>query len=458
MPKPRHRSSGRHARRQPQRYPLPPAQSLLIERISHDGRGIAYWQGKSVFVTGALPGEEVWAHFSSHSARFAEAVAERILLASDRRIEPRCGHFGQCGGCQLQYVSAAEQLSIKQTQVLDQLSRLAAVVPEQVMPALSAHPWGYRQQARLGIWKAEAEPVVLGFRRRQSRELLDIEECPVLAPELAVLLAPLRELLLRWADASLTHLSVAQIGDDCGLTLRHTRSLQPGLVKALRLFAVEHGCQFWLQGSADAYGLTDLDGIAVDPRLYYTLPDFSCRFAVHPSDFMQINGAVNEQMVKQAIDWLAPQPHEQLLDLFCGLGNFTLPLARFAGGVIGVEATTAMVSRGEENAVLNGLEKVQFRAADLTRASVQSLLPHGETIDAMLLDPPRSGAREVCAQMSQLNPQRLLYVSCNPATLARDAGLLLDQGYHLQQLGILDMFPHTSHIETMALFVRQKRK
>ena len=402
-----------------------------------------------------MPGEEVRARFSKHSARFAEAVVDVIIKASDRRVEPRCRHFGQCGGCQLQYMTATDQVEAKEMAVLDQLSRLAGVTPAKVMPPVMATPWSYRQQARLGIWVSSSGEVALGFRRSHSRELLAVQECPVLTPALASLLVPLQQRLAQWASPNLTHIALAQVGDDCGLILRHTRSPPPGLIEALAAMSTERDCNVWLQGSSDPYQLTSLDGKAVDPRLHYSLREFDCRFAVHPADFMQVNQLINERMVAQAVDWLAPQAHEHLLDLFCGLGNFTLPLARRAGRVTGVEVTPAMVARGRENAALNRLQQVEFRVADLSQTGVGTRLKQGIEVDALLLDPPRAGAREVCEEISMISPQRLLYVSCNPATLARDAGILQAQGYHLQQLGILDMFPHTSHVESMALFTRQ---
>lgn len=451
MARPRRRRHHRAA----SHSPLPPPQVLRIERLSHDGRGIAHWQQRPVFVAGALPGEEVRARFTRQSSRFAEAETDAVIRASDSRVEPRCRHFGSCGGCQLQYMPAGHQVQAKEAAVLDQLSRLAGVVPGRVMPAVTDSSWGYRQQARLGIRVSVSGEVTLGFRRSHSRELLNLEECPILAPALALLLDPLRQLLAKRAPPSLTHIALAQVGGDCALTLRHTRPLPAGLVAALEQLRASRGCHIWLQGSADPYQLTSLDGEAADPRLHYSLSGLDCRFAVHPADFMQVNRVINERMVAQAVDWLAPRADEHLLDLFCGLGNFTLPLARRAGRVTGVEVTAAMVARGRENAALNRLEQVMFTAADLGLASAGTLLEQAGEVDALLLDPPRAGAREVCEQMALLNPRRLLYVSCNPATLARDAGILQARGYHLQQLGILDMFPHTSHVESMALFVRQ---
>lgn len=445
----------RRRRQSPKPLSLPQVE-LTIDRLSHDGRGMARWQDKPVFVAGALAGETVRAQLTKAGARFAEAVTEDVLIASDSRLPPECPHFGECGGCQLQYMSSEAQLVAKQAAVLDQLWRIGKVTPAEVAPAISAGAWGYRQHSRLGVWVTPAGKVTLGFRRFNARELVDINQCLVLTPGLQALLPALRQMLAEWAPRAVTHIALAEVGGQSAVVLRHTQPLAQPLVVALQLLAERSQCFIWLQGGGSPYELTDLEGTAVNPRLHYNLPAFDCRLAVHPADFMQINQPVNVKMVSQAVAWLSPGEQEHVLDLFCGVGNFTLPLARRAGRVTGVEATEAMVARGRENAQSNGVANTAFVAADLTALQPGQLLEKVGRVDAILLDPPRDGAREVCTKIAELKPQRLVYVSCNPATLARDAQLLQMAGYGLQRLGILDMFPHTSHVESMALFVKQK--
>src|SRR5690606_17896958 len=237
--------------------------------------------------------------------RFAEAVTDSVLVASDSRLEPACPHFGECGGCQLQYMPAEAQLVAKQTAVLDQLSRIGKIAPAEVAPAISAGAWGYRQQSRLGVWVTSAGVVTLGFRRFNARELVDVNHCPVLTPGLQALLTPLRLLLAEQAPRALTHIALAEVGGQCSLVLRHTQPLARSLLQALQLLAEHSHCSIWLQAEANPYELTDLEGVAADPRLYYLLPEFDCRLAVHPADFIQINHLVNVKMVSQAVNWLS---------------------------------------------------------------------------------------------------------------------------------------------------------
>ncbi|HEY7885727.1 MAG TPA: 23S rRNA (uracil(1939)-C(5))-methyltransferase RlmD [Cellvibrionaceae bacterium] len=447
------RSFKRQRHRRPQTSAPLPVVELAVERISHDIRGIAYWQDKPVFISGALAGETVRARFTRNNARFAEARAEAIIVASEQRITPVCAHFGECGGCQLQYMSAAEQLGLKQNAVLDQLQRQGGIVPEQILPTISLADTGYRSQARLGVWVSEQQ-TTLGFRRFNDRELTAISHCPVLVAPLNDLLVPLRKLLSENASKSITHIAITETDGQCALVLRHTQTLAQPVLAALSDFASRYHCDLWLQPNKDPYALTDLDGRAVNPRMHYTLAEFDCTLALHPADFIQINSAVNRAMVTQALDLLGPTADEHVLDLFCGIGNFTLPLARRAGRVTGVEALESMVARGRENALVNGLSNVDFMAADLNVTDAADLIKRIGPVDALLLDPPRDGAREVCENIQRLSPARVVYVSCNPATLARDAASLVGKGYRLHTFGVLDMFPHTSHVESMALFIR----
>lgn len=427
---------------------------FTINRLSHDGRGVTQWNGKTLFVDGALAGEQVSVRFVSEHGRYAEAVVDEVIQAAAERQTPPCPHYKLCGGCQLQHMPESLQLQLKQDTLLEQMQRWAGLTPSRVLPAIQSSSTGYRSRARLGVWYEADGRVTLGFRQRQSKHLTPIDHCLVLPASLNALLLPLRQWLAQLQSAqAVTHLELLDVAGHMGVIVRHTKKLSVADREALTALAGAFGGEIWLQGDKGA-SLTALDGQACDPRLHYELPDFSLDLAFHPQDFIQVNPAVNRRMVQQAIDLLQLTGAERVLDLFCGIGNFTLPLARACAEVIGVEAVEAMVERGRENAVRSGLENLRFMAADLTKLSVNQLQQRCGKVDAILLDPPRDGAREILASIGQLAAKRIVYVSCNPATLARDAKLLADSGYRLESLGVLDMFPHTTHVESMALFVR----
>ncbi|WP_051235639.1 23S rRNA (uracil(1939)-C(5))-methyltransferase RlmD [Marinimicrobium agarilyticum] len=426
---------------------------LAIERLSHDGRGIARWEGKTLFVAGALPGETVTVRLLGEQSRFAEGEVTEVLVPAAQRQTPPCRHYGTCGGCQLQHLAPRSQVAAKQQAVLDQLERQGKVRPKELVPAILSPSEGYRHRARLGVWTEKNGTVTLGFRRKRERTLTPIDACEVLAPALNALLAPLRGWLegLERRDA-VGHIELILSEEGPAMVVRELKALSPRDLQ--RLGTVGDGAlgdRIWRQTTSE--GLSDLNGEPCDPRLHYGLPDFELDLAFHPQDFTQVNVEVNRAMVRQAVDWLAPQPGERVLDLFCGMGNFTLPLARSGAWVRGLEGSDAMVGRARENARRHGLE-AEFDTANLARGDAR-LWPKGTPLDAVLLDPPRDGARELMAPLAQLRPRRLVYASCNPATLARDAGELATAGYDLQSLGVLDMFPHTEHVESMALFVRR---
>jgi 23S rRNA (uracil1939-C5)-methyltransferase len=426
---------------------------FTISRISHDGRGLTEWQGKTLFVEGALPGETVSARFVMEHGRYAEAVVDEVITAAPERTAPLCSHYLLCGGCQLQHMSAQTQLDLKQNAVLEQLQRWAGLTPEQILPPLASPEGAYRSCARMGIWYEKDGSVTLGFRRRNSKTLTPIAACYVLPEKLNQLLAPLQQWLTHSHTAkAVTHVELLDSQNGGALVLRHTKSPGERDLQGLRELAQQHNCLIWLDDGSKT--LQDLNGQPCDPRLSYYLPEFNLELGYHPQDFMQVNPAVNAQMIAQAIQLLAPKKNQRILDLFCGIGNFTLPLAQHCAEVFGVEAVDTMVERGRENATRADISNAKFMAADLTKLSAYQLQQRCGKIDGILLDPPRDGAKEIVAHIVELAAKRIVYVSCNPATLARDAKILADNGYKLKTLGVMDMFPHTHHVETMALFVR----
>lgn len=427
---------------------------FTIDRMGHDGRGITQWNGKTLFVDGVLPGERISARLVRDHARYAEARLDKLLETSPERVEPDCAHYAQCGGCQLQHFDTEQQVVFKEAAVLQQLEMWGGVKPKHVLPAIRSATQGYRRCARLGIDYTDGE-VTLGFRKRNSKQLVQVSQCTVLAPELNRLLAPLKNWLteLRAAEA-VTHVELIQIEQKTAMVLRHVQPLAEQDLQSLQTLADQSNCNVWLQGG-EAHKLQDLQGQDVDPRLTYALADYQLALDFHPQDFIQVNPDVNVQMVRQAIDLLALKGNERVLDLFCGIGNFTLPLARKCAEVIGIEAVESMVERGRENASKLGIANVQFMAANLLTMTEHRLNQTCGKIDAVLLDPPRDGAKEIIDKLPQLSPKRIVYVSCNPATLARDAKVLAAAGYQLHSVGVLDMFPHTAHVESMALFIRR---
>ena len=435
---------------------------FTIDRLSHDGRGVADLDGKTMFIAGALVNEKVTARLVEEHARFIDARVDQIITPSPERVTPPCQHYADCGGCQLQHMPPAQQLLMKQDSLLQQLKRWGGVEPKRVLAPITLSDTGYRSRARLGVWYEEDGSVSLGFRQHYSNEITQVDECLVLTPALNQLLAPLRSWLttLRAAKA-VTHIELVkgQPDDSPGssaIIVRHIKKLAEADLNSLSQLAEQQQVHVWLEPNGNI-GLTDIQGNSCDPRLYYEVAGL--RLAYHPQDFTQVNPPVNQQMVAQALALLALQPDDRALDLFCGIGNFTLPMARQCAEVVGIEAVESMVLRGRENAETLGIGNATFIAANLADMTHTQLQRLGGNINALLLDPPRDGAKDIIASIQrwvrgkQLSPKRIVYVSCNPATLARDSALLADVGYQLDAVGVLDMFPHTSHVESMALFL-----
>ncbi|WP_313055744.1 23S rRNA (uracil(1939)-C(5))-methyltransferase RlmD [Pseudomonas lopnurensis] len=434
-----------------ERKPQVPAgkkQRLGIERLAHDGRGIAFLDGRTWFVEGALPGEEVEARVLAARSQIVEARCERVLVGSAQRRDEPCPHARQCGGCNLQHAAADDQLELKQRTLNEQLARFAGLQPEAWAAALSGPELGYRRRARLAVrWDVKARRLDIGFRATASQQIVSIEQCPVLVQPLQSLLPDLLA-MLRGFDRpqAIGHVELFS-GTAEALLVRHTATLPASDLARLAAFSEAHRAQLWLQGEGEPQ--------AVEPAQFlgYRLAQWQLELAWRPGDFVQVNAPVNEAMVAQALEWLAPAPGERVLDLFCGLGNFSLPLARQGARVVGVEGVEAMVGRARDNAQRNGLEHAHFYQADLSKPLADAPWAR-DGFAAVLLDPPRDGALQIVRQMSMLEARRVVYVSCNPATLARDAAELVAQGYRLKRAGVLDMFPQTAHVEAMALFER----
>ena len=437
--------------------PVQGTPELEIERFSHEVRGIARYQGKTVFVDNALPGEKVRARFTTQRAKFDEAVAVEILEPSPERMSPPCPHAELCGGCALQQMAPEAQIQAKQQILLDQLQRFAKATPEQVLPPLTGATIGYRHKARLGVRfvkpKSGGKPqLVLGFREKGSNDLTDIDQCLVLPTAASALIPELKAAVLKSEGRrNISHIEIA-IGDNhTALVVRHLQPLSANDLSHWCTFAESHGLHLYLQGEAGDDSTRKVWPESGPERLSYGLPAFDLKLDFHPQDFIQVNFDINRQMVSQALELLDVQPEERVLDLFCGLGNFTLPQATSAKEVVAVEGLLALTQRGRENAEANGLANIQFQAADLNADFTRSPWARGG-FDKILLDPPRTGALEVVRNIAHFGAKRIVYVSCNPATLARDTAELLQRGYRLTKAGVMDMFPHTTHVESIALF------
>lgn len=438
----------RRARKQLPQEPV----SLQIETLSHDGRGIARVDGKTVFVDGALAGETVTALYINKRRSFDEARVIEVAAASPDRVEPRCEHAAICGGCSLQHMAASAQIQLKQSVLLDQLQHFGQTEPALVREPLTDASYGYRHKARLGVkYVHKKETALVGFREKRNSFLAEIDQCHVLVPQVGLALPEFRQLVANLnARQSVPQIEIAAGDTRTALIVRHLEPLPEYDLRQLTEFAVAHSFDLYLQpgGPATVHKVWPETS---EERLTYALPEFGLEMRFHPNDFTQVNPGINRRMVPLAVDLLQIEPGDRVLDLFCGLGNFTLPLATRAAEVVGVEGDEAMVARGRENAEHNGIKNVSFYGADLTQPFDQQ--PWGQGgFDRLLIDPPRSGAQEIVEKMTVFKPKRIVYVSCNPATLARDTGILQAQGYRLLEAGVMDMFPHTNHVESIAVF------
>lgn len=434
---------------------------LMVESLDLDAQGVSHnAEGKVVFIEGALPGEEVRVQVHRRKNQWEQASVRETRLESAQRVRPGCRHFGLCGGCKMQHLHVSAQVATKQRALEDALWHLGKVRAEQLLRPMEGPAWGYRYRARLSVRHVHKKGVVLvGFHERKSSYVADMDSCEVLPPHLSAMLLPLRALVMGMDQRDrLPQIEVAVGQDVTALVLRHLEPLSEPDLARLRQFAAQHGIQWWLQPKGpDTVHRLDEGG----PALAYSLPEFDVVMPFKPTDFTQVNHHINQALVSRAMRLLDVQPGERVIDWFCGLGNFSLPIARRAAEVLGIEGSDALVQRARDNALLNGLaERTRFEARnlfELTPADLRALGTH----DRWLVDPPREGAFALVKALADLvqageafhRPQRIVYVSCNPATLARDAGLLVHQaGYRCTAAGAVNMFPHTAHVESMAVF------
>ncbi len=434
-----------------------------IESLDHEGRGITHVDGKVIFVDGALPGELV--DFSPYRRKpsYEQAQISRIVRESPQRVTPRCRHFGYCGGCSMQHLDVAAQASVKQRILEDALWHVGRVRPENVFAPLVGPGWGYRYRARLSVRHVPRKGgVLVGFRERKSSYVADMDSCEVLPPHVSALLLPLRALIdgLSLRDR-LPQIEVAIGGErdeqTTVMVFRILSALTAQDEDALRRFGEAHRINIYVQpGNADT--IAPFWPLPM-PELAYSLPDFGVRLAFAPNEFTQVNHGINRSLLRRAMSLLEPQPGERIADMFCGLGNFSLPMAALGADVVGIEGADALVQRAARNAEANGLQsRATFRVANLFLVTPQSLAALGR-FDKILIDPPREGAIELVKSvphsLDDMAPKRIVYVSCNPATLGRDLAVLInDKGYRLRGAGIANMFPQTSHVESIALIER----
>ena len=436
----------------------------IIESLDQEGRGVAHVDGKTIFIDGALPGEKVT--YKSHRKKASYEVADvvDVLKASNLRVTPKCPHFGICGGCALQHMEFSGQVAAKQRLLESNLWHIGKVKSESMLPPIYGPAWGYRHKARLRVRHVPKKGgVLVGFNEKASSFVAHMDSCEVLPPHLSALIVPLQELVMQLTVRDkLPQIEVAVGEHATVLVLRILEPLQPADEPLLRAFADQHHVQIWTQtkGPDTVMPFHPLDGLA----LSYSLPEFDLTYPFKPTEFTQVNPHINRVMLRRAMQLLGPQKGERIADFFCGLGNFTLPIARSGASVLGMEGSAPLVRRAQQSADLNGLTgQVEFREADLFKMTPESLAALGQ-FDKWLVDPPRDGAMELIKSLPEdgspecnpVRPQRIVYVSCNPATLARDAGVLVHtKGYHLAACGVINMFPHTAHVESIALFERQ---
>lgn len=429
---------------------------LLIESLDQEGRGVARMNGKAIFVDGALPGEVVDATPYRKLASYELATLSQLIKPSAMRVTPRCVYFGLCGGCSLQHLDARAQVAAKQRVLEDNLWHIGKVKPEEILPAIYGVPWGYRRRARLTArYVAKKGGVLVGFREKRGSYVADMTSCEVLPPHISALLVPMREVLGRLSIRERMPQVEVALGDILDvLVLRNLEPLNEQDEALLRAFAEQHAVQLYIQprGPDSAYPFHSGSGT----ELYYTLPEFDLKIRFTPTEFTQVNHDINRVLVRRALRLLAPQPGERIADLFCGIGNFALAIARSGASVLGIEGSAALVRGAEQNAAANGLTgAARFMALDLFKIDKAALAGLGR-FDRLLIDPPRDGAAEVVKALDTDMPVRIVYVSCNPATLARDASMLVHtKGYRMSAAGVINMFPHTSHVESIAVFDRQ---
>lgn len=443
-----------------------PIQTAVIESLDQEGRGVAHVEGKTIFIDGALPLEKVT--FQSHHTKSSYEIANTVavLKQSNQRVTPKCRHFGNCGGCKLQHLDFAAQVAAKQRLLENDLWHIGKVKAENMLPPLYGPTWGYRHKARLSVKYVEKKQrVLVGFNEKATRFVADMNSCEVLVPEVSALIEPLQHLILQLSLKDKIPQIELAVGEADPHKGGEPLEKQPVIVLILRImgpltlqdesllksFADKHQVQIWTQtkGPDTIKPFYPLSAA----QLQYSLPEFGLMYPFKPNEFTQVNPQINRVMIRRAMQLLAPQANEKIADFFCGIGNFTLPIARSGAQVLGLEGLANLVERANESAQLNSIHNVQFGVSDLFKMTPEALTGLGH-FDKWLIDPPRDGAHELVKSLDVGNrPQRIVYVSCNPATLARDAGELVNEkGYLLKAAGVINMFPHTAHVESIALF------
>ncbi len=424
--------------------------NILIEKSDHQGQGIAIFENKPLFIRRGLEGEKLDIQITESKQRFSKGIIKHILKVSPFRIKPQCVHYDECGGCDFQHCDSMTERNIKETGLQDLCKRFAKLDQVNIVNALFDSEWGYRRTARFGLqFNRKTNRLDMGFRQKGSNTLINQQVCPVLIAELEVLIKPLKKLLNGLpSKAKLGHVKLLFADEGAIVLLRHLHRLTGEDIVLINEFSEQNRLNFYAQpNNGSIYRIFGAN------NLTYKLPAWHCQFNFKPTDFLQINEKVNQKMVEQAINWLTLDENDHVLDLFCGLGNFTLPIARIAKQVVGIEGVQAMVDRAAENSQLNNIENASFYQADLNTKKLMTSDWAKQSFNKILLDPSRGGALECMNFIINLKPARIVYVSCDPVTLARDSKQLLDAGYHLDKLGLLDMFPQTSHTESMALFI-----
>lgn len=453
------------ARRSRNRNQPPPVQEVktaIIESLDQEGRGVTHVEGKTIFVDGALPNEKVTFQSIRVKPSYEVANVVEVIKQSNQRVTPKCPHFGLCGGCKLQHLDFAAQVAAKQRLLENDLWHIGKVKAENMLPPLYGPTWGYRHKARLSVkYVDKKQRVLVGFNEKATRYVADMNSCEVLVPEVSALIEPLQVMILQLSirdKLPQIELAVGEATEVDGapvivLILRIMDALSADDEALLKGFADTHAVQIWTQtkGPDTIKPFYPLQA----PALKYSLPEFDLSYPFKPNEFTQVNPQINRVMIRRAMQLLAPQQHEKIADFFCGIGNFTLPIARSGAQVLGLEGLANLVERANESAALNQISNTQFGVADLFKMTPETLTALGR-FDKWLVDPPRDGAFELVKALDETNsPKSIVYVSCNPATLARDAGILVNEkGYTLSAAGVINMFPHTAHVESIALFTR----
>lgn len=446
-----------------------PILTAMIESLDQEGRGVARLDGKAIFIDGALPGEKVTYKITREKPSFAFADVVQILKPSNLRVTPQCKHYGVCGGCKLQHLDFAGQVAAKQRLLENDLAHIGKVSPENILPPMYGPTWGYRHKARLSVkYVTKKERVLVGFNEKGTRYVADMNSCVVLVPAVSALIEPLQLMIAQLTLRDKIPQIELAVGegdlrdsteggekhDYIVLIFRIMDALQPADEVILKAFADDHQVNIWTQtkGPDTVKPYYPID----DNQLKYSLPEYALTYPFKPNEFTQVNPQINQVMIRRAMQLLSPLKGERIADFFCGIGNFTLPIARSGASVLGLEGLDNLVARAVESATLNGLQhSTQFGVADLFKMTPEALTGLGY-FDKWLVDPPRDGAFELVKALNETNsPQRIVYVSCNPATLARDADVLVNEkGYVMSAAGVMNMFPHTTHVESIALFTK----